>query len=596
MDIKDLESYFVDHKRATVAEVQQRFGLKYGEVREAFQTLQKEGKIRLKGGVTFEWCVLEPKDYDEMILRHRKEMQERLAKLKEKLDKEKEEEEFDDDELDALLNDDDEDDDDDVRFGSENDESKKVVKWAHGEPTLAELGDAIKNRLAVFGIELRLMEASKGAAATRFVFDVLSKKTRLEELKNYAVDIQSCIDSPHQVHVVAPVSGARQVAVEIVNTIKSIVSLDDVLKADSFRRTNKKLAFAVGTDLTNNAVVADLAELPHLLVAGTVGSGKSMVLNSLIISLAKKYSPDYVKILMVDTKCVELTCYDGLPHMLTPKAVTTAAEALAALDYLIEEMDSRYMAFRENGVGNIAEYNKKMIDKLPYLVFVVDEFADVISCNKSAFEIKLQRLAQKSRASGIHLVLATQRPDVRTITGAVKANFPARIALKAVSKVDSVTIMGASGAETLSGMGDMLFVDARLCDVQRLQGAYVSHEEILDAVEQLKRKYPCKFDEAISQKIILPVKPAAESTDKHELDPLCKQALRYWLEKQSGRASIASIQRSLGIGFNRAGRIMDSLQKLGYVETLKPNDPVSKPMMVLVSLEMLDLLFPDIPD
>ena len=597
MNLVELERYVFQQGKVTIPEVQQKFGLKYGEARQAFQQLLDKGVIKYVKGVEYECCLIvnkpridgEAETYDEYINSRRQELRDRLAQLRDRYKHEEEEEEEDDDiDLDDL----------DELFGNDDEEEdKKEIKWAHGEPTLDEIAETIQNKLAVFNIQLRLMEISKGASVTRFVYEVLSEKTRMADLKRYADDIKACVESAYPVRIVAPLSGTRQVAIEIANKIRDIVTLDDITTSYNFKTAKKKLAFAVGTDVSNNKIVADLAEMPHLLVAGTTGSGKSVVLSNLIVSLCQKYSPEYVRFLMVDPKFLDLSRYNGMPHMLTSEAITTRVDALAALDYLIEEMERRYVLFRAYAVGNIAEFNNVATDKLPYLVFIVDELADVVYNDKKMFEVKLMRLAQKSRACGIHMVLATQRPDVHTISGIVKANFPARMALHVASIVDSATIINAPDAEKLIGKGDMLFVDAAHCDAQRLQAAYLTNDDIRDAVSKLKKKYPCKFDSEVAAKIFVSVQnELMKKQDEAQLDPLCKKALRFWLEKQAGRASIASIQRNLGIGFNRAGRIMDSLQKIGYVENLQPTDPSTKPLMVLVTLEDLDRLFPDMPD
>lgn len=380
---------------------------------------------------------------------------------------------------------------------------------------------------------------------------------------------------------------------------RELVTLHSLLHCEEYKNSQGKLAFIVGKDTNGNAVVSDLAEMPHLLIAGMTGSGKSTILNTLIVSLAKKYSPDYVKFLLIDIQSVEMTRYDGMPHLLTRESIRTCNDAFSALDYLTAEMDRRYGLFRESGVGNIKEYNEQSKSQLPYIVCAIDEIADIMDSDKRLFEVRILRLAQKCRASGIHLVLATQRPDVRTITGTIKASMPSRIALRVCSIFDSITIFGSKGAEQLLGRGDMLFTDPSSAEPRRIQGAFVSGEEIRIAVNELKHNNACKFDKDVENKIFSSKKDSTATvapTDSSQPDPLCRRALRFWLEKQGGRASIASIQRNLGIGFNRAGRIMDYCQKMGYVESLKPNDPLGKPVIVLVTLDDLPSLFPDQED
>ena len=470
---------------------------------------------------------------------------------------------------------------------------------------------AIVDKYSVFKIQIELANIIVGPSVTRYMFNVLSQKTRMDEFKQYANDIKACIEAQEDVIIYAPVHGTNQIGIDVANKIKAPVVLRSMLESPTFQNAKGKLVFAIGQEITGKVVVADLSDMPHLLIAGTTGSGKSVCLNCLIVSLMYKYGPEYVRFVMVDPKFVELSRYNGIPHMLTTETITTVDDALAGMDYLINEMDARYQLFRSKGVGNIGEYNSrvntKTAQKLPYLVFIVDELADLMSTNKKAFENKLGRLAQKSRAAGIHIVLATQRPDVSVITGTIKANLPCRMALKVSSQFDSATIIGSGGAEKLLGRGDMLFMAPGASGTERIQGAYITNDEIRNLVEFLKAKNEVYYDPKVSDEIFVSRKRAEEEALEQEankdpankeaqLDPLCKKALKFWLEKQGGRASIASIQRNLGIGFNRAGRIMDSLQKLKYVEELSPSDPSSKPLRVLVTLEELDELFPDMQD
>lgn len=472
-------------------------------------------------------------------------------------------------------------------------------------------GEAICNKLAVFGIKLETSNIIVGPSVTRYMFNVLSPKTKMSDFKQYSDDIKACIEAKEDIIIQAPVHGTNQVGIEVPNKVKSPVVLRSLLESPTFQKAKGNLVFAIGQEITGKVITADLAEMPHLLIAGTTGSGKSVALNCLIVSLIYKYGPEYLRFVMVDPKLVELSRYNGIPHMLTTETIVNANDALAGMDYLINEMEARYQLFKENGVGNIVEYNArinpKQVQKLPYLVFIVDELADLMAASKQSFEAKLQRLAQKARAAGIHIVLATQRPDVKTITGTIKANLPARMALKVAAQYDSNTIVNCGGAEKLLGKGDMLFKGPDSPNLERVQGAYVSNDEIRQLVQFSKESNEVYYDQNISDEIFVSRKQAEEAALEQEaskdgankdtqIDPYCKKALRFWLEKQGGRASIASIQRNLAIGFNRAGRIMDTLQKLKYVEELSPSDPSSKPLKVLVKIEDLDELFPDLPD
>lgn len=474
----------------------------------------------------------------------------------------------------------------------------------------ARAAEAITKKLAVFKIKVEIADIIVGPSVTRYMFNLLSQETRMSAFAQYSNDIKACVEAEDDIRIEAPVHGTKQVGIEVANKTKRPVVLRSILETETFKKGKGNLVFAIGQEITGKPIVADLADMPHLLIAGATGSGKSVALNCLIVSLMYKYGPEYVRFVMVDPKFVELSRYNGIPHMLTRETITNTADALSGMDYLIKEMEARYQLFRQNGVGNISEYNSRInpriTQRLPYYVFIVDELADLMAASKQAFESKLQRLAQKSRAAGIHIVLATQRPDVKTITGTIKANLPCRMALKVSSPFDSNTIINSGGAEKLLGKGDMLFMSPGSADLDRVQGAYISNDEIRGLVEYARETNEVYYDDEISDEIFVSEKQAEEEEREQEaskdaakesqVDPYCKKALRYWLERNSGKASIASIQRNLGIGFNRAGRIMDTLQKLGYVETLSPSEPSSKPLRVLVTLDDLDNLFPDLPD
>ncbi len=470
-----------------------------------------------------------------------------------------------------------------------------------------QAAQSIVQKLAVFGIKVESVDQVVGPSVTRYSFKVLSERTRMSDFNRYSSDIKACLEAANDIIIQAPIAGTNLVGVEVANKVVHTVKLRNLLESKEFQESNAKLAFIIGQEITGEIVVGDLSKLPHLLVAGTTGSGKSVFLDSMIISLMYKYGPEYLRFIMVDPKLVELSRFNGIPHMLTSETVTNAAEALASMDYLIKEMESRYQLFRQNGVVNIVGYNAKINPKLqqrlPYLVLVVDELSDLMSVCQKQFEAKLLRLAQKSRAAGIHMVLATQRPDVRTITGTIKTNFSCRVALKVASPQDSMTILSTGGAEKLLGKGDMLYLGEGQAAATRVQGTYVDDKEIADFVNYVKESNELYFDENIAKEIFVSEQPEEEEKPKEsaesqeeKLDPYCKKALRFWLERQNGRASIASIQRSLKIGFNRAGRIMDSLQRLHYVEEVPSNETSSRPVKVLVTLEELDNLFPDMED
>lgn len=468
---------------------------------------------------------------------------------------------------------------------------------------------AIVNKLSVFGIKIESVGQVVGPTVTRYLFSVLSQKTRMSDFKQYSADLKACLEAQDEIRIEAPVEGTNLVGIEVANKVRTPVVLRTMLESKAFKEKKGGLIFTIGQEISGEMIVADLTKLPHLLVAGTTGSGKSVFLNTMIVSLMYRYGPEYLRFVMVDPKFVELSRYNGIPHMLTSETITNPGDALAGMDYLIAEMESRYQLLRKYGVANIADYNAKINPKLeqrlPYLVLVVDELADLMSVSQKNFETKLQRLAQKSRAAGIHIVLATQRPDVKTITGTIKTNLPCRIAFKVSSPQDSITILSGGGAEKLLGNGDMLYMNPSKAGFARAQGAYISDEEISALVEYVSSENEVYYDTKISEEIFVSRHQEEPETQQEsckgdggeeKLDPYCKKALRFWLERQGGRASIASIQRALKIGFNRAGRIMDSLQKLHYVEQLAPSDTSTKPVKVLVSAEELDSLFPDMED
>lgn len=480
----------------------------------------------------------------------------------------------------------------------------------HDDGERQRLAQAIVNKLAVFNIKIELADIIVGPSVTRYMFTVLSQKTRMSDFKQYSDDIKACVEAQEDILIEAPVKGTNMVGIEVANKVKRPVVLRGLLDTPDFREAKGDLIFAIGQEITGKVVLADLSEMPHLLIAGTTGSGKSVCLNCLIVSMIYRYSPEYLRFVMVDPKFVELSRYNGIPHMLTTETITTMQDALACMDYLIAEMESRYQLFRQTGVDKISEYNKrinpKLAQKLPYLVFVVDELADLMATNKSAFESKLMRLAQKARAAGIHIVLATQRPDVKVITGTIKANLPCRMALKVSSTYDSQTIIGGGGAEKLLGRGDMLFLNSTgTAELTRVQGAYVSNDEIRSLVKYSIETNEVYYDTSISDSIFVSriqeeEKRRDEEADngvessKDELYPFYKKALRYWLERNNGKASISSIQRGINVGFNRAGRIMENLQRMGYVEELSSSETSNRSLKVLVTLEELDSLFPDV--
>ncbi len=471
----------------------------------------------------------------------------------------------------------------------------------------------IIRKLGVFNIKVELNGIIVGPSVTQYRFKVLSEKTRMSDFAQYADDLKACLEAPDDILIHAPIQGTNLVGIEVANKKKTPVVLRTLLESDSFKNAKGRLVFAIGKDLIGNVIVGDLAEMPHLLVAGTTGSGKSVALNCLIVSLMYKYGPEYLRFLMVDPKYVELSRYNGIPHMLTRETIINVNDALAGMDYLVKEMEARYQLFKQSGVDNIINYNKrvnpKLTQRLPYLIYIVDELADLMATNKKGFEERLARLTAKARASGIHVVLATQRPDVNVITGTIKNNLSCRMALKVPAPQDSKTIINGAGADRLLGYGDMLYMGPGSSNLARIQGAYVSNDEIKALVEFLRESNELYFDDSISNEIFVS-SHVDEPDELPDLDddgddiPLheqreyriyCKKALKHWLEKNHGLASISSCQRGLRIGFNKAGTIKDICERLGYIAKMSDNES-TRPVKVLVTLEQLDELFPDVSD
>lgn len=471
---------------------------------------------------------------------------------------------------------------------------------------IANSANAIVKKLGVFGIQVEAVEPVVGPTVTQFRFRPISEKTQMKEFYKYDADLKSCLEATGGIRIEAPIPGTNLVGVEVANKKKVPVMLRTIMESNEYRNAKGNLLFVLGQEITGRMVIEDLAEKPHLLIAGTTGSGKSVALNTMIVSMMYRYSPEYVRFLMVDPKMVELSKYSGCPHLLTSETIINVQDALSAMDYLINEMEARYKLFKEARVDNISSYNKSInpetTQKLPYIIFVVDELSDLMSTSKKAMESKILRLAQKSRAAGIHLVLATQRPSKDVITGTIKGNLPCRVALKVASYPDSGVIIGCGGAEKLLGNGDMLFMDSKSDGLLRLQGPYVSNKEILALVDYNKAQNEVYYEDNIAKQIFTSLKEEevaeeAESAEKEiTIDPYCRKALRYWLEKNSGMASMSSLQRGLNVGFNRAGRIMEILTNLGYIEGVEASESGNKKRKVLVTLEQLSDIFPDLDD
>jgi S-DNA-T family DNA segregation ATPase FtsK/SpoIIIE len=363
------------------------------------------------------------------------------------------------------------------------------------------------------------------------------------------------------------------VGVEVPNLQSAPVFLKEVLASGDFQETDFRLALALGKDIAGHPVVADLADMPHLLIAGTTGSGKTVCVNTLIVSLLMRYSPTDLKMLMVDPKMVELAPYNGLPHLICP-VVTDAKKASVALGWVVSEMEERYQLLAKVGARNIQGYNQKQPqEKLPYIIVLIDEMADLMMIARDQIEGAITRLAQLSRAVGIHLVMATQRPSVDVVTGVIKANFPARVSFKVASKVDSRTVLDANGADRLLGKGDMLFLKPGEEHLMRAQGAWVKDKEIEKIVAFIKEQAEPVYDETI-----LKENPRA-AAGGGERDELYDAAVRVVME--SNQASVTILQRRMRLGYTRAARMIDVMEQDGLVGPYEG----SKPRRILVDRE-----------
>ena len=400
------------------------------------------------------------------------------------------------------------------------------------------------------------------------------------------------------VRIEAPIPGKAAVGIEIPNNNRSMVSAREIIDSDTYRKTSSKLNVALGKDITGNIICVDIAKMPHLLIAGTTGSGKSVCLNSMIVSLLYNATPDEVKLLMIDPKQVEFTVYNGIPHLLVP-VVSDPRKSAGALSWAVTEMLNRYKLFSERNVRDIKGYNKFCdanpdIPKMPQIVIFIDELSDLMMAAPNEVEDSICRLAQMARAAGMHLVIATQRPSVDVITGIIKANIPSRISLSVSSQVDSRTIIDTAGAEKLLGNGDMLYRPVGMSKPLRVQGAFLSDEEVENVVDYVKNQSnEQQYDEDIIEKIenhtLIEKKKAGFDVEKgeEEVDPVLASAIEVVVEAQMAYTTL--LQKRLKLGYARASRMIDELEERGIVGPFQG----SKPRNVLLTkqqyLEMVAL-------
>lgn len=447
----------------------------------------------------------------------------------------------------------------------------------------AERGDVkkvaavIEKTLQSFGIQARVVEINLGPSVTQYAIEI-ALGTKLSKITGLGNDLALATEAPTgQVRIEAPIPGRNLVGIEIPNKSLEIVSLKTMLASKKMQDMKSKLAAPLGLDVSGNPIVSDIAKMPHVLVAGTTGSGKSVLMNSFISSLLFRASPSEVKFILIDPKRVELTAYNDIPHLLTP-VVVEADKSVSSLKWALKEMDRRYIKFSEAGVRNIDSYNELAgFQALPYIVIFIDELADLMALAPVEVEDCITRLAQMARATGIHLVLATQRPSVDVITGLIKANIPSRIAFNVSSGVDSKVILDTPGAEKLLGRGDMLYIPPDQAKPTRIQGAFVSEHDVKRLVNFIKaRGIPVQYTSEVTEQHVN-IKGMGGGSNGNERDPLFAEAVR--IVCQYDRASSSLLQRRLQIGFNKAARILEQLESAGVVG---PQDG-PKPREVLIN-------------
>jgi len=420
-----------------------------------------------------------------------------------------------------------------------------------------KISKQLEQKLVNFGVSGKVVGISPGPVVTTYEY-APAAGIKINKIVTLADDLALGLKA-QSVRVVGSVPGKAALGIEIPNKDRQVVYIRDLLTSEKYRLSVAKLSIALGLDVVGNPVIADLAKMPHLLIAGATGAGKSVAINTIISSLLYNATPDEVRLLMVDPKRIELSGYEGIPHLLHPVVVEPKL-ASRALQWAVREMERRYRLLEEAKVKSFDSYNETAVDKLPYIVIIVDELADLMMVASKDVEASIARLAQMARASGMHLILATQRPSVDVLTGLIKANFPTRISFKVASKIDSRTIIDTSGAEHLLGAGDMLYLPSGR-PLQRIHGAYISEAETVQIVDYLKKQGAASYDNSV-------VKEVETETDKlqqgdEDADERYDEAVAIVCE--SGQASISMVQRRMRIGYNRAARLIELMEKNGII-------------------------------
>lgn len=458
----------------------------------------------------------------------------------------------------------------------------------------AELDNTAEHLVATlksFGVETRIVDISRGPTVTRYELQPCAG-VKISKITGLADDIALSLAAAG-VRIEAPIPNKAAVGIEVPNKTSAVVSIREIIESPAFNASKSKLTVAMGKDIGGNVVVTDIAKMPHGLIAGATGSGKSVCINSFIMSILYKATPEEVKLLMIDPKVVELGVYNGIPHLLIP-VVTEPRKAAGALGWAVSEMEKRYQMFADRCVRDIAGYNKLVdtltdepeVKKMPHIVIIIDELADLMMTAPREVEDSINRIAAKARAAGIHLLIATQRPSVNVVTGVIKANIPTRIAFAVSSQIDSRTILDSGGAEKLLGRGDMLFSPVGSSKPKRLQGCFVSDEEVEKVVEFVKKSGSADYDDDIMVEIerkaaIEEQKRTGLEEDAPDDDPMLDEAIRVVVEQ--GMASTSLLQRKLKLGYARAARIVDEMEQRGVVGPYEG----SKPRKVLITKEQL---------
>ena len=491
---------------------------------------------------------------------------------------------------------------------------------------LVQKAKLIQQTLAEFGIQVSLGDITRGPTITRFELHP-APGVKLEKITSLTNNLAAALKA-ERIHILAPIPGKGSVGVEVPNKAKSTVTLRELMESDAWRNTTARIPLAIGKDVYGHPIIADLAEMPHLLIAGATGSGKSVCINSIVASLLYRFGPDQLRFVMIDPKVVELQHYNSLPHLVVP-VVTDPKKVMLALRWVLQEMEKRYKIFAKVGVRNIYSFNRlaqkraleaqqpelplsasqeegqkegfaveldeEMIDHsqeeeleipdhLSYIVVIIDELADLMLVAPSDVEMAIARITQMARAAGIHCIIATQRPSVDVITGVIKANIPSRIAFQVASKVDSRTILDVMGAEKLLGKGDMLFLPPGSSQLIRAQGAYITDQEIERLVAFIAKQGAPRYEVEIHQALSRPVESIETDPKKEEDEALLEKCIEVIRSEQ--KASVSLLQRRLRLGYTRAARLMDELERRGIVGPSKGAEPRD----ILIDLDATDPL------